>query len=260
MLDDRSYMRDPSDRPPLSALTKVMIVLGVCYALQAVNHAYIRSGIERSLALSFADVLHGQVWQIFTYQFLHGGIMHLLCNLIGLFCFGRAVEMLWGTRRMLTLFFLSGIAGGLLHLLAAAVIPTWRFHPVEGASAGTSGLLAAYCLLQPHGEIRIYFVLPVKARYVLYFFLGISAFFTLVPSDPGVAHTAHLGGLLAGIAMVRHGVPELEWLSRLRFPSFGDFISREVDPILEKISVHGIHSLTEQERKTLEAARNRMKR
>jgi len=282
MLEDRSYMREPDFRGrTFSPIAILMMVLGGCFILQAINWAYLRSPLERHFVLDFEGVLGGKVWQILTYQFLHGSVWHLLMNLLCLWIFGRAIADQRGMRQMLTLFFLSGVAGALVHLLVASAMPDWR-RAVVGASAGTSGLLAAFCLWNRSGEIMWSFILPIPTMFFLYLSLFISAFLTFVPVDPGVAHTAHLGGLLAGMAMVRWGIPEFAWLSRLRLPArgkspsaskrthpvatssdpvrSGDFMSREIDPILEKISNHGIHSLTEQERKTLEAARERINR
>jgi hypothetical protein len=167
-----------------------------------------------------------------------------------------------------------------------------------GASAGSIGIFAIFVLLMPQTEIRWNFILPVPAMALLWVTGAISLFFTLVPSQRGggVAHAAHLGGILAGIAWMKLGwhrdfvqLPWEGWFSGRRlFPRRSqrgnfiaaksakisvsrraksenpadlpeeEFISREVDPILDKISQHGIQSLTERERKILEAARNKM--
>ena len=283
-------MREPSYCQGLTASAKLMIALGVIFALQAIDQAYIRSNVQSWLALWPSDVLgRGFIWQLLTFQLLHAGPLHLLFNLLGIWFFGRSVESAHGPARMLQLFFISGFAGGLLQVLVSLIIPGWT-SPVVGASAGTMGFLAAFCLLEPSGTVVLYFV-PVQARVVLFISLGLSLFLTLVPIDAGMAHPAHLGGLLAGMAIVRYGYPPLEWvtgfLSRTKNPkmlgpgrpspnwslekaspvaprssasSGQDFISKEVDPILDKISTHGFQSLTDEERKTLEAARNRMNR
>ena len=139
--------------------------------------------------------------------------------------------------------------------------------------------------MAPQAEIRLWAVLPVKAKHLLWAGAGIALFFTLVPSDSGVAHAAHLGGYLAGIAYMRWDSQRspLPWnplLARRRKRQLvqtaaqvarwrksdkapgevppDEFISREVDPILDKISAHGIHSLTPHERQILEAARSKM--
>lgn len=287
MLDDRSYMREPSYGQGLPASVKLIIALAVIFAWQCIDDSYLRSPWQQGLFLIPRDVLAGRIWQLITFQLLHGDIIHILFNSLAIWGFGRFIESIHGPKRMLQMFFLCGLAGGLMQVLVSLVVKSWG-EPVVGASAGTMGLLAAFCLLEPEQSIIAYFV-PVRARYLLYFMVGISLFFTLVPSGGGVyAHPAHLGGLLAGMAIVRYGYPSLGGLSRLfarseprrsatssrpsswnveapKVPSRGssvgqDFISKEVDPILDKISKHGFQSLTDAEKRTLEAARNRMGR
>lgn len=279
----------------MSATNKLMILLVIVFALQCINDVYIHSTAEMWLSLSSGALLHGWVWQFITFQFLHGGLLHILFNLIGLFYFGRFAENVMGARRMLLAFFGTGLVGGLLQAILMIVFPSHFLPWVVGASAGCYGLFAIFAELESDQDILLYFVLPVKARTILWIAGGISLFFTLVPSprEMGVAHAAHLGGILAGLAWVRMGwhrdfvpLPGAEWLASLKRRSRparasarrakpawiapeeepsesvpqGEFISREVDPILDKISAHGIHSLTDHERKVLEKARAKMAR
>lgn len=285
MLDDRSYMRDAPRRSEWHWTTIIMVVTGVVCALQMINDVYVGATVDQYLALSNRGLAHGYVWQLLTFQFLHVGLNHLFGNLIGLWFFGRFVEERLGARRFLQVYFLSGVAGGLLHSLLAWGFPHQFGLPVYGASAGVLGLIAAFALLEPEGEILIFFILPVKAKFLLYAELGISLFFTLVPVQSGVAHAAHLGGILFAMGFV-HWLrqPELfGWLVRpterprelvttraakvswrrekpVEAPDLpaAEFISQEVDPILDKISTHGMQSLTEREKKILEAARAKM--
>ena len=284
MLDSRSYMRDSQSGIRLPATVILMIVIGAAFLLQQINYVYFGLPLNEYLGLSVEGIKRGYVWQFVTFQFLHGGPFHLLCNLIGLWFLGRYLENRLGPRRMLTLYLASGVAGGLLQAALMFVLPAYFGGLLFGASAGVCGLLAAFCLLEPEGQILLFFVLPVRARYLLIFSVGIALFFTLVPSG-SVAHAAHLGGLLSGIAYIRWELYNWEprWrlprrpLSRkvlkVRFPKVppsrqptnqrrvdtaDEFISREVDPILEKISAQGIQSLTPREREILEAARSRM--
>ncbi len=161
-----------------------------------------------------------------------------------------------------------------------------------GASAGVCGLLAAFATYDPEMVILVCFILPMRAKYLLYISFAVALFFTIVPTEPGIAHAAHLGGLIFGAAYVYHRTNKIRNLSewnplhrklrrekmikaatvkplRLRRQAMleepreeipAEFISREVDPILDKISAHGIQSLTERERQILQAARARMSR
>lgn len=296
MLSDRDYMRDSDGRPPLSMTVKLMIALGASFALLQIALVYFSSGWLALLPLSFEGVKRGYLWQLVTFQFVHVGLFHLACNLLGLWFCGRFVEHVLGARRFLLFYLGSGMAGGLLHLALAAAVPKVFGVPVFGASAGVMALVALFCLLQPEAEFLVMFVVPIKAKILLLAEASIALFFTLVPSDPGIAHAAHLGGIAAAFLFFRRRwhdelmtVPGATWWNTFakrfrrrtkpsakparsarrtasdtgprevpREVSPDDFMVREVDPILEKIAAHGIHSLTAKEKETLERARSRM--
>lgn len=290
MLEDRYYMRGEERSSRFSASVILMIVLTVVFALQHIDLVYTRLGLTPYLALSIAGLKAGFVWQLLTFQFLHVDIWHLAFNLLGIFFFGRPVEARLGTKNFLKLHFACGFAGGILHSILGWAVPQYFGMPVMGASAGLCGLIAAFALMEPEAQILIMFVLPLKAKYLLYIETGIAFFFTVVPSNSGVAHAAHLGGIAAGVAFMRWGLYRDSAFSWRPFrnrarrrqlvkaatlkPGFWksgrapraeevepeEFISREVDPILDKISAHGIQSLTPRERQILEAARSKMEK
>src|SRR4051812_41732492 len=117
MLENRDYMRHSSGgswRFRWSATIVLMVVLTVTFAFQCVNDVYVRSLIDNRLALTPEALTSGYVWQFLTFQFLHVGISHLIGNLLGLWFFGRLVESFLGTKKFLTAYFMSGVAGGLL--------------------------------------------------------------------------------------------------------------------------------------------------
>lgn len=296
MLDDRGYMREGEGRWRWTATSVLMAVNVAVFALQSINAVYLHTRAESWFALTTHGLRHGWVWQFLTFQFLHGGLLHLLGNLVGFYFLGRFCESVLGTGRYLLAVLGSGAAGGVLQGLLMLLFPGYYGTAVVGASAGVFGLLAVFALLQRDAEMRLYFILPVRAMTLFWIVFAISLFFTLVPSG-GVAHAAHLGGLLAGVGFVRLGwhhlwvpLPWETWLARWRErravrpapprplvavrrgpgpqaagsapapPSDADFMQREVDPILDKISAHGLQSLTERERRILEKARERMNR
>ena len=297
-LADRHYMREGPRRGPLSMTAILMIVLVVAFALQCINDVYLRTRAERLLALTTDGLRSGYLWQFITFQFLHGSFLHILFNLIGLYYFGHFAENALGRRRFLIAYFGAGVVGGLLQGVLMLLFP-WHFgSALYGASAGVSGVFAIFAMLEGEAEVRWNFILPIRARTLLLIYGVVALFFTLVPADPGTAHAAHLGGLLAGVAWVKLGWHRdfvqlpweglfARWRNRRALPTRprknefvkvasvravrwknpktepqdlppGEFISKEVDPILEKISAHGIHSLTERERKILEAARKKI--
>jgi membrane associated rhomboid family serine protease len=285
-LSDRFYMRD-SYNPPRASTWLIFILIGA-FVLQCILLVYGGVDAGRHLALSRDGLLQGKIWQLLTFQFLHAAPMpfHVLFNCLGLYFFGRRVEEILGSRRFLAIYFLSGAAGGILQVLLT-FIPRHMDIPVVGASAGVCGLIAIFCTLQPMEELQTwiyFFPITIRAHWFLKFLLGFSIFGALIPFD-AIAHGAHLGGLLVGISFVRGGERWdrfLGWITRL-FPSrkkqttryakhmpwrgprgktakpSEGYISREIDPILDKISAQGIESLTEDERQILEAARKMMK-
>ena len=288
MLEDRSYMRDPAPQSRPGVSIWMMIVLTVIFAFQCINKVYLRLPIDLWLPLTTTGIQHGQIWQFLTFQFVHVNLWHLAGNLLALWFFGRYVENILGPRKFLIAYFLSGFAGAALQGALMLMFPHHFGSALYGASAGLSGIFAIFATLESQSEIRLYFVFPIKARVLLYVFAGIALFFTVVPTpdEGGVAHAAHLGGLLAGLAYLRWDARRLPitWnplqgrrrkrqlvqaaaqITRWRgtreqqSPELPpeEFISREVDPILDKISAHGIHSLTPRERQILEAARAKM--
>ncbi len=288
VLEDRSYMRADPHRSRWSAWLILIIAVTVCFAFQQIAVVYLgREGwIYKYLGLSTDGLKHGYVWQLLTFQFLHVGLWHLLGNLLGLWCFGRFVEERLGTKAFLKVYFLSGVGGGLLQAGLGWAAPNYFGATTFGASAGVCGLISAFAMMEPDGEIRLWGILPIKAKHFLWGAGGIALFFTLVPGGGGYAHAAHLGGFIAGLAFMRwdSSRPAMSWnplqgrrrkrelvqaaakITRWRgareeraveLPP-EEFISREVDPILDKISAHGIHSLTPRERQILEAARAKM--
>ena len=291
MLYDRPYMRENgSDASWWHSATICLIVANIAvYLLQQINAVYLHWPLPQYLALSTGGIRHGYFWQLLTFQFLHAGGFHLVFNVLALYWFGRPVEESLGTGRFLEAYFVSGITGGLLQTALGFTFPAFFGQSVVGASAGVFGLITLFALMEPDRVIMLWFVLPVRALYFVYGALFISLFFIIVPSNSGVAHAAHLGGILAAVGYLRwfvqvdrrlfkwrrlgapKKVPELVEVTTSRRSSWRraessalddmpaeEFISREVDPILDKISSQGIHSLTARERKVLEAARKKM--
>lgn len=290
-LADRHYMRD--EYHPPRTTTILIVVLLVAFVIQSLLMFYGGFDVIGHLGLTVAGIKQGKVWQFFTFQFLHSAPWpwHVLFNCLGLYFFGRPVEQTLGSKRFIWLYLLSGIAGGLLQVLTTIILPRHADIPVVGASAGICGMIAIFCSMHPMQELTAwvyFFPVTVRARYFLMFLGLLSLFGTLVPFD-FVAHAAHLGGILFGIGYVRWGEQVWEKISNWRplharqrkqqlvraasrrgrpWRADGiqsepeaapeEFISKEVDPILDKISAHGIQSLTERERKILEAAQKKV--
>jgi len=146
-------------------------------------------------------------WQLLSYGFLHGGIGHLLFNMLALVMFGAPLEQTWGQRRFLTYFLICVAGAGLCQLL----VVTWSLQnhgvliPTIGASGGVFGLLLAYGLLFPNHRVMLLFPpIPMKARTLVIVYGLISLVFGVTGTQSGVAHFAHLGGMLFGWLTIRY--------------------------------------------------------
>ncbi|GAB4367148.1 MAG: hypothetical protein Kow0042_07520 [Calditrichia bacterium] len=140
------------------------------------------------------------IWQFVSYMFLHGGFGHIFFNMFALWMFGVELERTWGTREFLKFYFLTGIAAGLF----SAIFSWGSVIPTIGASGAIYGILAAYALFFPDRYVYLYFLFPIKMKY-LALILGALAFFSSFgQGQSGIAHTAHLGGMVVGYFYLRH--------------------------------------------------------
>jgi membrane associated rhomboid family serine protease len=289
MLEDRDYMREPDFRGrPFGRFrwswTVVLIASYVAVLVaELLAFRFVPGSAEtvyRYFALSKTGLEHGYVWQLVTYQFMHAGWLHLFFNSWAIFVFGRELESVLGARKFLALMFSSGIIGGVVQVVMAMIAPRIFDGPVVGASAGAFGLVAAFAALFPERELTllVFFVIPVTltAKRLLLVSAGLALVGIFFPLNH-VANAAHLGGMAMGWFFIRN-ILQGSW------PRLGNVFTRsagretrpsprsvergtpeksaaeEVDPILDKISAHGIQSLTPRERDILESARRKMSR
>ncbi|NQT81405.1 rhomboid family intramembrane serine protease [bacterium] len=222
------------------------------------------------------------LWQLFTYMFLHANLWHILLNMFVLWMFGSELEVRLGRKQFIQLYFLSGLGAGLCYALTS-----WgprAFMPMLGASGAVFGLLVAYAMLFPERYLTllVFFVFPVtlKAKHLVLGFALLEILSVVSVARDNVAHFAHLGGFLFGYIYMRSkfGLTlPYAFANRLRdlFKKPGrstrqgtykytpidaqEFIDREVDPILAKISRYGMSSLSRKERRILKKARSQMK-
>ena len=145
------------------------------------------------------------VWQLATYLFLHGGPVHILFNMLGIWMFGVELERLWGTRQFLKYYAITGIGAGLtvlaVGLLSGAGSITYRATTI-GASGALYGLLAAFAFYFPNRPLLMFFLFPIPAKY---FVMIVGAMAFLSTPNSGVSETAHLGGLVIGYLYLRGG-------------------------------------------------------
>jgi membrane associated rhomboid family serine protease len=155
-------------------------------------------------SVSAPDVPAGFLpWQLVTYSFLHGNGLHLLINMLGLFMFGSEVERVLGYRRYFTYYFVSVIAAAVTQLVMSAMA-AGPPYPTVGASGGVFGLLLAYGMFFPRRMVMLIFPpIPMPARVFVFVYAGIELYLGVTGTQAGVAHFAHLGGMLGGFLMLR---------------------------------------------------------
>jgi membrane associated rhomboid family serine protease len=199
-----------------------------------------------------------QIWRLITYQFLHGDVLHILFNMLGLYFLGPSLERHWGGRKFVIFYLLCGVAGGLFYLLLVAV----KFLsplPMVGASGAILGMLAACAILFPQFVVFILFF-PVPIRLAAVIFTFIFFVFVVTKGDNAGGHAAHLAGMAAGAGYVLSGswrqgiklkLKKGAWQKKVQSE---EELQIELDRILEKIHQSGIHSLTSREKKILKKA------
>lgn len=152
--------------------------------------------LTSKLALHRLDSPDFQIYQFITHMFAHGGWMHILFNMYALWLFGAAMEKLWGAKKFLIFYFACG--------LAAAFAELYFLPPMGaiGASGAVMGVLGAYAFTYPNVQFFIIpFPFPIKAKYLAMGYAAIDLFGGVSSSSDGIAHFAHLGGLVMGILL-----------------------------------------------------------
>jgi len=188
---------------PLSTALKALIGANVAMFLITT----FAQEVVRFLGLVPTDVIHQfRVWQLATYMFLHGGIFHIVFNMLALWMFGTELERIWGTRYFLKFYLVTGAGAGVLTVLVS-LLPFEFAQSIHrsiiiGASGAIYGLLLAYALYFPDRPIYMYFVFPIPAN-IFVAIMGAIAFFSSLSDAGGVANATHLGGLLVAYLFLK---------------------------------------------------------
>lgn len=148
------------------------------------------------------------IWQLVSYMFLHGDFFHILFNMFTLWMFGQDLERDWGSKYFYKFYFICGIGAGLFTLFL-----TWGSTvPTIGASGALFGILAAFALLYPNRVIYLWFLIPVKAKFLVLFFGLLELFASFQHTSDGIGHFTHLGGMLVGWVYLKRG-RSLKWVT-----------------------------------------------
>jgi len=192
--------------PQIPPVTKALILLcvGVFCAQQLVP-----PGFESLFALWPLRSGAFMPWQLLTYAFLHGSLTHLFFNMLALWMFGAEIERLWGGKRYGQFLVASALSAAAVQLLWTWLIGSR--YPTVGASGATFGLLLAFGMMFPNRMVMLLIPpIPMKAKYFVAVFGGLELLFG-VTGGSGIAHFAHLGGMLGGFLMIRY------WRGQLPF-------------------------------------------
>lgn len=142
-------------------------------------------------------------WQLVTYAFLHGGFTHILFNMFGVFTFGADLERTWGGKRFLIYYLVCVVAAAVTQLIVTSV--TGAYYPTIGASGGVFGLLLAFARYFPDRRLLLLFPpIPMSARVFVIVYGALELFLGVTGTQAGVAHFAHLGGLVGGFLMLHY--------------------------------------------------------
>lgn len=180
-------------------IKNLMIIMGVFFLLQMVVSGSINFYLGLVPVLVWKKYF---LWQLFTYIFLHGGIGHLLFNLLALWMFGGELENYWGSKKFLGYFLFCGIGAG----ICTVVFTPYQFIPVIGASGAIYGILLAFGWFFPNRPIFIYFLFPIPAKYMVVLYGLIELLSSMEGTGGGIAHLTHLGGLLFGFFYMAYPV------------------------------------------------------
>jgi len=303
-------LRSYSLLPPV--VKNLLIINGIMYLATVVFQT---RGIDLVgfLGLHYFTAQDFQIWQPITYMFMHGNFGHLFFNMFALWIFGAALENTWGQKRFLTYYMVCGVGAGLIQMLVIGLkiyslsqnLPPDAIQMVienggtilnegknyigdvgalnlamnsvtVGASGSVFGLLLAFGMLFPNSLIYVYFLLPIKAKWFVIIYGALELFYGVAGTNDGIAHFAHLGGMLFGFFLILH------WnkgnrLFKFKIPSFKKknthrytissnyqynpqyFTDEEynyqkkqneerINKILDKISKNGYDSLTKEEK------------
>ncbi len=279
------YYGNPFVSETIPPVSKVLLIGCIAvYLLQLILDTLTNNMFSVFLSLSVMGIKKLYLWQLITYQFLHGSPFHLLMNLIGLFFFGPEVERYISSRRFLILYIACGVIGGVGWLVLSAGDNAFCL----GASGAIYGVLGAFAALFPERYVTflLFFVIPITMK-VKTLAIGLAIFSLLATAgSPGqIAYAAHLVGGLAGyfyikfffysstatsfsLNPIKWAKDVLWWWHRRKFKVIDrtshfeedddnyDYepSQEEVDAILDKIAKWGIGSLTRKERQILERA------
>ncbi|MFH0956723.1 MAG: rhomboid family intramembrane serine protease, partial [Candidatus Aenigmatarchaeota archaeon] len=188
-------------------------MMASCFAVFLLQIVFQDLTAEISLTPIYAFA--GSYWQFFTYMFAHGSITHLGLNMLALFIFGSVTERVLGWKKYLTLYVLCGLGSAAMHIALTGISDV----PLLGASGSVFGVLTAYAFMFPKNIVIVFPGIPVPAALLVAFFAIFELFSGFFGLEPGIANFGHLGGIVAGLAIMSYW----KWADRSKRPSWEDY-------------------------------------
>lgn len=185
----------------LPPVTKNLIIINVIVFLATLVNEDFMIG---TFALFYPTSQFFHWWQVVTHMFMHGGFWHIFFNMYSLFFFGIVLERVWGTKKFLLYYFVTGLGAAACHLGVMYLQGVDYNLPTVGASGAVYGVLLGYGMLFPNNRITMVFPIPVtlKAKWFVLIFGGIELLTGFLDTGSGIAHFAHLGGMLFGVLLI----------------------------------------------------------
>ena len=226
----------------LPIVVKNLLIINALFFLGSMALESMGINVTKHLALFFPESKQFRVWQLVTYMFMHGGFTHVLFNMFALWMFGNVLENVWGPKRFLNYFLITGIGAAVVHIIVGffryqaidVELPPDIYNqvynegydllrtgrnwvdvrgaynailnvPTVGASGAVFGILLAFGMMFPNSLIYIYFAFPIKAKYFVMIY-GALELYSGIANNAGdnVAHFAHLGGMVFGYLVIMY--------------------------------------------------------
>ncbi len=286
---DRPYASEPESpmrmqvqfRRPSSAVLAIIIANVAIFFLDVLSRNFAGDTSLRVFGLSMVGIESLMLWQPVSYMFMHGGVFHLLINMLLIYVCGSEFERHFGQSRFLQFYFICGVMAGLAYLVLAWLQPDFRTLPLVGASGSGYGLLLAAMIFFPHIQV-ILFIIPMPIRVFGMIMIGMLLLEVISPgrmANPG-GQVAHVAGAVTGLVVLKvwSVFPGKGSRSEIEGPGLGARLTSKyrtgawerkqrklaeeeaaVDRILAKIREKGIQSLSRSEKKLLTRATQRQK-
>jgi len=208
----------------LPPVVKHLLIINVLFFVATFTLRRFNIDLSDILGLHFFKASDFRIYQLFTYMFMHGNFEHLFFNMFSLWMFGNAIENMWGSKRFLIFYLVCGLGAGLcqevvqyiqyttslaqytsVNIGQGQVIPMSSYLNLMntvGASGAIYGLLLAFGMMFPNSRIYLYFLVPIKTKWFIIGMIVIELLEGIFRSGDGVAHMAHLGGMLFGLILI----------------------------------------------------------